>query len=55
MTKDSTVYRAGYPTPMTVKEITPLGIIAKWTDDFGEQQKAIFDPKELRTRKPAQR
>lgn len=52
MTPGTPVYRAGYPTQMTVKENTPLGIKAEWVDEFGEKHKAIFDPKELRVRKP---
>jgi len=52
VTLNSTVYRAGCPTPMVVKEVTPLGIKATWTDEFGEQQRAIFDPKELRHKPP---
>lgn len=55
MTTGTTVYRAGYPLAMTVKESTPLGVKAEWVDEFGEKHKAIFDPKELRTRKPVER
>lgn len=53
MTPGTTVYRAGYPQAMKVKEVSPLWIKAEWTDDFGNKHVEPFDPKELRTRKPA--